>query len=95
MASSVYHSQHTWYTSGMHKATTIRLTTIDRDLIRRLQIKTTIACADQPDFRPPSSADVIRMGLRLLAAAETKEDGADALRWAHMVTREDADGGDQ
>ena len=77
------------------RKTTIYLSDIDRDLIRRLQIKTTVACADQPDFRPPSTAAVIRMGLRVLAAGETKEDGVDFLRWAHMVMAEDVvEGGD-
>ena len=38
---------------------------------------------------------MIRMGLRVLAAGETKEDGVDFLRWAHMVMAEDVvEGGD-
>ena len=76
----------------MHKATTIRLTDIDRDLIRRLQIKTTLACAEQPGFTPPGMTDVIRMGLRSLAVGETLPDRVDHLRWCHKVMAEDVDG---
>lgn len=76
------------------KQINIRLTKIDRDLIRRLQIRTTVVCAEQPDFRPASQTDVIRMGLRALAAGEGKVDGAELLQWCHMVASEDTDGGD-
>ena len=76
----------------MNRATTFRFTPTDRDLIRRLQIKTTLACAEQSDFRPPSQTDILRMGLRLLMAEATKGNGADALRWAHMVMAEDVNG---